>query len=1051
MNIVTFSIRHRVTTIMACVMVAVFGVLGFSQLPLALLPDIELPMVLMYATYQAGPQEVENLVTIPLESACASVAGMDELQSYSVENMSLVLVTFTDETNLDNAMTDLRDKVGMVKSTLPDGAGDPVLMAMDMDAMPVMVIGLRGADLASLQTLADDTLSPALERIEGVASVDVQGGFQNEIAVETYSEKLAGYGLSLSYVAQILSAENVAIPAGSVDNGANTLSVRTDGQFSSAEDVAACLIPLPTGGTVRLGEVANVYLKPQERIAIVRVDGEDCVVLSVNKQSDVNTVATARSVHAAMEKIAAENPALDWSVLMDQSDYINMAVDSAISNIIIGVLLAALVLFVFLRDWGATMVISVSMPLCIVAVFLLMRVLGITLNLMSLGGVAMGVGMIVDNSIVVLENIFRYRSDGHDNFSACTQGTAEVGLSIVASTLTTIAVFLPLGLTGGIVGMMFYDFCLTICTLIGMSLVVALTIVPLLSYLLLGRGRKNLKANAQAMEAVRKSRGDRLTNWYVGKLDYFIHHRKVAMLASLAMIIVFSGVIALSGFEMMPSMDQSMVTVTVGLPIGSETKEAQHIAEQVTDIAMDTVPEIQDIYYTTGGGTMSSMTGDNSTSVTLNLVPIKERRRSAEEIGSQLRGDLQNIAGAEITVSSAGMMDLSAMSGAPIQLTLSGDDYERLKAAADDLLRQISEQVPDAVELASSAGDQVPEVDVTLRRDVAAQYGLTAATIGTAVRSQLTGSTATVLKVNGEEINVVVRGETDAGRSLDALRSMPITTPMGSSIPLNMVADVEVVMAPQSIVRQNQSRTVTITGESRAKDPVGIAKSVKTVVDGYQPPEGVTVGMAGESADMMDSFQSLANALIVALGLVYFVLASQFESFLMPVIVMMILPVSLVGSLSTQFLFGMKISIVSLVSVIMLAGTVVNSAIVLVDYIKIRRLRGEEKNEAILKACPRRVRPVMMTMLTTVLGLVPMAVGGSEGSEMMRPMAIAMITGMLLSTVVTLLFTPVYYSILDSFSQNFADKRADRKKRRAAGKGMTASQGREESPSVEGQ
>ncbi|WP_312280905.1 efflux RND transporter permease subunit [Oscillibacter sp.] len=1044
MNIVSFSIRHKVTTIMACVMVAIFGVMGFSQLPLSLMPDIELPMVLMYSTYQAGPQEVENLVTVPLESACATVAGMDELQSYSVENMSMVLVTFTDSTDLDSAMTDLRDKVGMAKSSLPDGASDPVMMAMDMDAMPVMVIALRGSDLASLQTVADDTISPALERIEGVASVDVEGGFENEIAVETYTEKLAGYGLSLSYIAQILSAENVAIPAGSVDNGANTLSVRTDGQFSSAEDVANCLIPLPTGGSVRLGEVANVYLKPEDRTTIARVGGEDCVVLSVNKQSDVNTVVTARSVSAAMEDIAQENPTLEWSVLMDQSDYINMSVDSAISNIIMGVLLAALVLFVFLRDWGATMVISVSMPLCIVSVFLLMRVLGITLNMMSLGGVAMGVGMIVDNSIVVLENIFHYRAEGHDNYSACTKGTGEVSLSIVASTLTTVAVFLPLGLTDGIVGMMFYDFCLTICTLIGMSLIVALTIVPLLSYMLLGRGRKDLKANAQVMEAAKKPKRNRLTDWYVKKLDYFIHHRKRAMLATLAMIVIFIGIIAFSGFEMMPSMDQSSVTVTVSLPTGTETEEAQHIAEQVVDIAMDTVPEIKDIYYTTGGGTMSSMTGDNSTSVTLNLVSIGDRHRSAEEIGDGLREDLRDIAGSEITVSSAGMMDMSAMSGQPIQLTLSGDNYDELKAAADDLLKQIADGVPDAMDLKSSAGDQVPEVDVTLRRDVAAQYGLTAATIGTAVRSQLTGSTATILKVNGEEIDVVVRGEADAGKSLDALRSMLITTPTGSAVPLNMVADVEVVMAPQTIIRQNQSRTITVTGDSRTDDAMGIAKSVKTVVDSYQPPEGITVEMAGESSDMMDSFQSLGTALIVALGLVYFVLASQFESFLMPVIVMMILPVSLLGSLSTQFLFGMKISIVSLVSVIMLAGTVVNSAIVLVDYIKIRRLRGEEKDEAILKACPRRVRPVMMTMLTTVLGLLPMAVGMGEGAEMMKPMAIAMITGMLLSTVVTLLFTPVYYSILDSFRQRISDKRA-------AKRGKYAPEKKEEILSVEDQ
>ena len=1023
MNMVTFCIRHRVTTIMACIMVAIFGTLCFAQLPLALMPDIELPMVMMYSTYQAGPNEIENLITVPLEAACASVAGMDEMQSYSVENMSLVLVTFTDDTDLDTAMTDLRDKVSIAKSSMPDGASNPVIMKADMNAMPVMVISLQGSSLSTLQSVADDTISPALERIEGVASVDVQGGFENEIAVETYTEKLAGYGLSLSYIAQILSAENMTIPGGTVDSGANTLSVRTDGEFSTVEDVANCLIPLTTGGNVRLGDVANVYLKPQDREAIARVNGQDCVALSINKQSDVNTVEVAEKVQKAMEGISEENPSLSWSVLMDQSDYINLSVNSAISNIILGVILAAAVLFIFLRDWGATLVISVSMPLCIVAVFLLMKVLNITMNMMSLGGIAMGVGMIVDTSIVVLENIFRYRADGHNNYTACTKGTGEVALSIIASTLTTVAVFLPLGLTGGIVGMMFYDFCLTICTLIGMSLVVALTIVPLLSYMLLGRGNRNLKSNAETMETVKEKKPSRPMLWYRKRLEYFITHRKVGMLISAGLVVVFIGIIALSGFEMMPSMDQSSVSVTVDMPVGTETDEAMHIAEQVVDTAMTTVPEIKDIYYTTGGGTMSSMTGDSSTSVTLNLVPISERKRSAEEIGSALRDDLQNIAGAEISVSSSGMMDMSSMTGDPINVMLTGDDYDELEATAKALISAVAE-IPDAIDVTSTAADQVPEVDVTLHRDVAAQYGLTAATIGSAVRSQLTGSTATTLKVDGDEIDVVVRGEADAGKSLDALKSMPITTPLGSSIPLSMVADVDVTMAPQSVMRYNQSRSITITGGSRTDDAVGIAASVKEVVDGYQFPDSVTAEISGENSDMMDSFQSLGNAMIVALGLVYFVLASQFESFLMPLIVMMILPVSLLGSLSTQFLFGMKISVVSFVGVIMLAGITVNSSIVLVDYIKTRRMRQEEKNEAILNACPRRVRPVMMTMLTTVLGLLPMAFSMGEGSEMMKPMAIAMITGMLVSTVITLLFTPVYYSILDSFGQRSADKRA---------------------------
>ena len=1013
MKLVSFCIKHRVTTIMACVMIAVFGVMGFNTLPLALMPDIEFPVAVVYSTYTgAGPQEVENLLTRTLESACASVSGMEELQSVSSEGMSMVMVTFADGTNMDNALVDLREKIDMVKSYLPEDATAPVVMSINVDALPVVQIGLKGTSLSGLQTIAEDTISPALERIDGVASVDILGGYANEIAVETYGEKLSGYGLSISYIAQILAAENIALPAGDVNSGESTITVRTDGEFSSVDDVANCLIPLPTGGTVRLSEVASVSLKPQDQETIAKVDGEPCVILSVNKQSGVNTVQTAMRVQDALDEVTEENPTLDWVLLMDQSDFINLAVDSAIENILLGVLLAALVLFIFLRDWGATLVISVAMPLCIITVFLVMQLLDITMNMMSLGGVAMGVGMIVDNSIVVLENIFHYRSDGYNNFEACTQGTGEVALSISASTLTTVAVFLPIGLSDGMVGMFFSDFCLTICTLMLTSLVVALTIVPLLSYFLLGRGNKNLKVMKIAANAGKKA--NRLSQWYVRRLDYFITHRSVAMLVTFGMVAAFGASIFLAGFELIPDIDQNVVSVTLDLPVGAEMEEAQHIAEEVADIALETVPEAESIYYSTGGGALSSMTGGSgsSTTVTLNLVEMGDRERSAAQIASQLRLDLADVAGAEVSVSSAGVMDMSALTGAAINLTLSGNDYDLLTETADRLAVEIA-RIPDAVEVKTSASDQVPEVDITLKRDVAAQYGLTAATVGSAVRSQLTGTTATTLKMNGEEISVVVRGDSNAGESLDALRSLPITTALGSDIPLGMVADVTVTMAPQSIARENQSRTITITGGSATDDPAGIAESVQQVVDAFQLPQGITLEASGENAEMIQAFQDLGYALVVAIGLVFFVLASQFESFLMPIIVMMILPVGLIGSLFTLPIFGMKVSMIAFVGVIMLAGVVVNSSIVLVDYINIRRSRGEEKNEAILKACPRRVRPVLMTTLTTVLGLLPMAFGMGEGSEIMMPMATVMITGLVVSTVVTLLFTPVYYSLLD--------------------------------------
>lgn len=1027
MNLAGFCLKHRVTTIMAYVLIVVFGVMGFTSLPLALMPNIELPMAVVYTTYtNAGPQEVENLVTRTVESACASVSGMDEIQSISSEGTSMVMVTFADGTDMDEALVDLRDRIDRVKGYLPEDADAPITMAIDVDSMPVMVVGLKGADLAALQQIAEDDIQPALERINGVASVDVSGGYQNEVAVRTYADRLAGYHISVSYIAQMLAAENIALPAGTVSSGAQSFSVRTDGEYGSVSDIANTLIPLPTGGSVRLGELADVALVPQDQTAIAKIDGEPCILLSVNKQSDVNTLEVASRARKALDEVTADLPTLNWSVLMDQSDFINMTVDSVIQNIVFGVLLAAIVLFAFLRDLGATAVISISMPICIVSVFLIMQVTGITLNMMSLGGIAMGVGMIVDNSIVVLENIFRYRADGFDRLESCVEGAKEVALSISASTLTTVAVFLPIGLSGGLAGMMFREFCITICSLLLASLVIALTLVPLLCYTLLDRtGKRSIRAADPHRDI-----SDRpLMRRYKSLLHYFITHRRVAVMISFALIVCFGLSIFAAGFELIPSMDQGMISISVELPVGAELEDVSAMADRVVDLAMENTPEIDNMYYSTGGTSMMSTSSSNSASVTINLVGKKARDRSAEEIAADLRRRLNDVAGAEFSVSSSGMMDMSAMTGDAISVTLRGDNYDTLTDAANRLTERLA-ALPGAVEVACSASDQVPEVEITLNRANASRFGLTAASVGQAVRGELSGQSATRLKVDGEEITVSVKGDSRSSASLDALRSVMIPTQTGGSVPLSLVAEVNTVLAPQTINRLNQSRTVTITGAADGVEIVDMNRAVEAAIAAFELPEGVTYETGGEMEQMMDSFGQLAYALVVALGLVYFVLASQFESFIMPVIIMMILPVGLLGSLFALPLTGSKISMLAFIGVIMLAGTVVNASIVLIDYTNIRRRRGEDKDTAIMNACPRRIRPVLMTTLTTILGLLPMLFSNAEGSEMMRPMTIVMITGMIVSTVITLLFTPVYYSLIDSLGERFAARRQARRDRR---------------------
>lgn len=1009
-------IKHHVMTILLYILVVVFGFYSFQNLPLALMPSMEVPAAVVYATYPgAGPEDIEQQVTKKLEGAVAGLSGLDTLQSTSSENMAMLVIRFTNDTDMDQAMTDLRDKVAQVKSQLPDDASDPTVMSIDIDSMPVVSVALRGNDLASLQSIAEDEIQPALERLDGVASVDISGGYEQEIAVHTDASRLKGYNLTISSIGQQLGADNIAIPGGDLDNGSQTLAVRTDGEYSSIDDVKNALISLPAGGTVRLSQIADVSMQPKDQDAISKVDGEECIILSVNKQSGSNTAQIAELAKAEFDSLLKSNDSLQWNIVMDQSDYINMTVDNAIQNIWMGVLFAAIVLFLFLRDFGATMAVTIAMPCCILFTFLIMNVLGITLNMMSLGGITLGVGMIVDNSIVVLENIFTYRADGYDRLEACTKGTGEVIGAVIASTLTTVAVFLPIALSGGMAGMMFKEFCITIVALLLSSLIISITLVPLLCYFLLG-GTKQQSIKPQGSGATPITEKP-LSRAYRSSLNFLITHRWAGVALTVVICIVSVLSVSQAGMELIPEMDEGEVSVTVSMPNGSTMEDTAAIEDRIAAIAVDTIPELEQIYYSTGSST-SIMSSSSGASVTISLVDLDQRDRSSADIAKQLRHDLQDIAGCELTVSTSSTMSMSTDSDISVELT--GDDYDQLAETAGDLANQIS-ALPDAINVESSAGEQTPRVAVKINRENASRFGLNAATIGGLVRGELTGSTATTLRMNGEEYDVTVAGDEDVATSLDALRSMQIPTMTGGTVPLSMVADVYTELSPQSIVRKNQKETVTITGESESGDSNANKAAVDDIVAKYELPDGVEVGEGDTAASQIaETTGTLMLALAVAILLVYFILATQFNSFSLPIAIMLILPIGLLGSMILLWPTGNHVSMVALLGVIILAGTVVNSSIVLIDYTLQRRQRGEDKNTAILNACPRRVRPVLMTAMTTILGLVPMVCSSGEGSEMMKPMGVVMMTGMVISTIATLFITPVYYSLTDSVASRLS-------------------------------
>ncbi|MCI9461866.1 MAG: efflux RND transporter permease subunit [Oscillibacter sp.] len=947
MSIARASIQHKVATILASILICVFGLMFATQLQMALMPEMEMPMAVVACYYTgASPSDIEELVTRPLEGAIMSVPGVDTISSTSSDGVSQIQITYVDGTDLDIAATKLREQFDMV--SLPEDAMDPVIINMNLSAlMPTAMIALVGEDLSQLQTLAEDLVVPALERINGVAQVTVNGGVEQQIAVELDPTRAAGYGLSASYVSQFLAGQNLIYPGGSLENGSKKLTVSTDAKFQTVDDVRNMILSLPTGGAVRLSEVADVTLEDKDMDAMAKSGEAACVVLQVSKQSAANEVYVSEQVVKRLENLKTENPSLRYSAPYLASDYINQTVDAAYQNILQGVLLAAVVVLLFLRRGGATLTIAVSMPICILTVFVLMRAFNLTLNMMSLGGIAMGVGMIVDNSIVVLENIYRFSAEGRSRADACIEGTKEVTSSVLASTLTTEAVFVPLALTGGMAGMMFKDFCLTIASLIFASLVISLTLVPLLCYFTLDeeKVRRRQEKLAGKQPGPLKRLMEKISAFYLKTLDFFVHHLFLGMAASFALVVLFG--ITLVNTKMV-------------------------------------------------------------------LIP------DSNDIAIALRAAVRDVAGCEITVS-ASDADMMMGGGGDIAVNIEGDDYDTLAFLANDLISQI-EALPDAVNVKSSLSDEVPQVKVSVNREAAAQYGLTAASIGQAVRSELTGSTATKVTITGRELDVVVRGGGAAAKSLDALKSMGVPSAMGGTVPLGSVANVAIEQAPQTIVRSNQTRQVTISGDSVSGDTAAMTAAVWEILNNYTFPQGYAVETDGSYETMMESFGDLLIALAAALLLVYFVLAVQFESFLMPVMVMLILPVAFTGSLFGLPVTGRDLSMLSLVSIIMLAGTVVNSSIILVEYIKIRRARGEDRETAILHACPLRVRPILMTTLTTILAMVPMAMGIGETNEMMSDMGITMIAGMVISTIVTLVFTPVYYSVIDNLSHIFRRK-----------------------------
>ncbi len=1020
MKLAEVSVKRPVTIIMAMLVIILLGGISMSRLPIDLLPNIEIPVSIVVTQYTGvGPQEIEKLITSPLEGAVSTVPNIDTVTSQTTEGTSVVIAQFKNGTDMDFATLQMREKVDQIKSRLPSEAGAPMVMKLDLGSMPVVTLTLSGhdADLAKLQAIAEDKLKPQLERVAGAASVSVVGGYEDQVKIKTHLEKMNGYGLTINSVAMLIGSENLNAPGGEVQKGTQELTIRTTGEFQSLNEIEELLIPLPKGGQIRLKDIADVGLEHKEVTAISKSNGEKSVSISIQKQSGTNTVEVSDGVNAAVEAFAIEYPDLKINVVMDQSVAIKQSIKTVENEALMGGLLAIVVVFIFFHNIRTTFITATAIPIAMMATFACLYFAGITINMMTLGGLTLAMGRLVDDNIVALENIHRHRQEGYSKFEAAIKGVSEVGMAIFASTLTTVAVFLPIVFVQGIVATIFRELAMTFAISLMASLLVSLTLVPTLSAKLMQaeaipEGRTGVKGLVDRFSRWFDRMFGRVEATYKRFLHYGLHHRKTVMAIATVVFIVSSASAFSLGAEFMPASDVGQLTVKATLPDGAKLQETEDVVTKIEG-KLEGITEIESAFTQIGTSGGLSLGGDtaNTGSVSIQLVDLKTRSRNVEQVGDEIRSLTKDIPGVEIAVTITDTMQMGG-STTPIDIAVKGEELEQLKKIGIDM-QSIVASVDGTREVKTSMTEGVPEVVVKINRANATQFGLSAAQISQAVKGTISGTTATRYRYEGTEIDVVLSGDETFKTSLENLGQTPIPTPSGITVPLSQVAEVQMGRGPVMIQRTGQTRVVHITSQIINRDLKSVTTDIETKLKGYQIADGYTYEVIGENKELMDSFKDLGLALILAILLVYMILAAQFESLLHPFTIILSLPMGFSGGMLGLFITRTTLSVPSFIGLILLVGIAVSNAIVLVDYIIKRRERGEEREEAIENAGPIRLRPILMTTLATILGLMPMALGIGEGSETMAPMAVVVIFGLALSTLSTLLLVPVIYTIFE--------------------------------------
>ncbi len=1054
-SLIDFAIERRVTIVMFTVAIALFGFVSLSRLKLNLLPDLSYPTITIRTELPgAAPLELETLITRPVEESVSIIRNVREVRSVSRAGQSDVTLEFLWGTDMDVAGIDVREKLDLLQ--LPIEARRPLLLRFDPASEPVMRLALMdegaatGADsierLKALRRFAEDRLKPDLEAVEGSAAVKVSGGYEDEVQVFVDQQKLAQLGLSIDVVTRRIRAENVNLSGGRLEQGTQRFLVRTLNEFESVEQMANAIIATKDGQPVYLRDVANVTRGYKDREAITRVNGKESIELAVYKEGDANTVALANGVRARIKELEKNLPeGTQLKQVYDQSTFIAAAISEVKTSALIGGLLAILVLYAFLRDARATLISSIAIPVSVLGTFVLMYAFDITLNIMSLGGIALAVGMLVDNAVVVLESIVRNHEKGMTRVEAARRGTAEVATAVFAATLTSVAVFAPMIFITGIAGQLFKDQSLTVAFALSFSLLVALTLVPMLAA---GRARTaaaEAPVHADPQPLGRLSHGlrivrdgfSRVGGWisngcklalsplvnvtqavnrwadreYPGAITWALANPgKVIGTAVAVFVLTMALILPRLGTELIPQMSQGEFNVDLRLPPGTPLEQTDR-SVQAAQRASDALGNVALAYSVAGTGNRLDANpvdaGENTGRLSITL-QAGAGREDEEKAMAGMRRDLEQMPGLQYRFSRPALFSMAT----PLEVVVSGYDLDRLGVAAEAVRQAMLKDGRFAdVKTTVEAGN--PEIQIVFDQERATQLNLVVRDIANRVVNSVRGEVATRYKLRDKQIDVLVRSVDSRAASIEEVRNLIVNPGSDFPVPLSAVADVKLAMGPAEVRRVGQERVAVISANLAHGDLGSAVATLETIVKKVELPVGTTAFLSGQSEEMTASFKSLQFVLILAIFLVYLVMASQFESLIHPFVILLTIPLALIGAVWALWLTGTTVNVVAYIGLIMLAGIVVNQSIVLIDAVNQLRAGGMPKFDAIVEGGKLRLRPILITKLTTILGLLPMALGIGEGAEVRAPMAITVIGGVLLTTFLTLLVIPVVYSVMD--------------------------------------